>query len=695
MSKICFVSYEISPTTWGGAGVLISESVKVLTEQGHHVVLVLDVQRSEFEQFLHRDRYQYPNPELISVHQVGDLCADLPYSQKDFQCEFDWVAFRFHWATKKIVELEKPDMVEFFDYIGIAYHALSAKLCSMSYESTNIAIRLHNSIEAMDANEPTRLDYSRYILYALEHQALRLAEIVLFPSKRYFNKAYKPFYEESWLGESIHSPPALTISTKRKDIHPDAKSIIFFGRLFGFKGIDRFVDAAIQLLFSEDCGKDISFVLLGYDSKKAPDGSATYQEYLRKRIPGIFQNRFKFPGHLDKQALDGLLPDVLFAVFPNYFESFGYAVHELYTAGVPLILNDIPAFQDYFKDRENALFFDGTTGDLARKMQLLLRNPELRDRLRIHNPVLDTPLGQFYTSQPTTSWMRKAGTAKVTPSLLVLILDKIQDPQAVARTLNSLPDWIDDVYVLSGSTSDTLNYKVQFLGSLYDIRKIKTTSDPGKIIQTQDAILILEAGDVLNSNYVPTALQILAMQPELSFVGCWKEIRSSTSNMLDTFPFDAALEALPFRKAGRLSRAVKRTAPGTSLVDLFESRLGELGEIGYLWQIDENMGPGTVMPYPLISIGEVQEYHQNPRLLSFLLHQATSSRRRKNIARYLFSICWGTNLGPDHDTAARLQRVESELAEIHGSRGWKVLSLYRKLKVWLLTKLPIFIRRKD
>ena len=56
MSTICFVTYEIHPTTRGGCGVLLHHATELLLQQGHQVVFLLDIPRHEFNQFEQRDR---------------------------------------------------------------------------------------------------------------------------------------------------------------------------------------------------------------------------------------------------------------------------------------------------------------------------------------------------------------------------------------------------------------------------------------------------------------------------------------------------------------------------------------------------------------------------------------------------------------------------------------------------------------
>src|SRR6185295_4534389 len=315
---------------------------------------------------------------------------------------------------------ETPDVIEFFDYCGVAHYALAAKVAGLAYHDSLLAIRLHSSVELMDSfAPPKRLDLERHGYYALEHNALQMAEVVLYPSQSYLTKTYQPRYEP-WLGKQVCSKPPLVDVPEHAGVQPDADVILFYGRLFAFKGVDRFIHAAVALL-SERPTARIRFVLAGHDSYEAPDGSPSYQEYLRRKIPAGQQGRFSFTDHLSWQELTALLPSVLFAVFPSYLEAFGYAAHELYAAGVPIIVSDIPDFEDYFRHEVNALVFDGTTGDLSRQMARLCDDPRLRGRITKPFAVANDSLGDFYERPVRSTWMMPTGKAD-RPSLLAIVI---------------------------------------------------------------------------------------------------------------------------------------------------------------------------------------------------------------------------------------------------------------------------------
>lgn len=272
MAKICFVSYEIHPVTPGGCGVLLYNSARVLLEQGHEIIFLFDMPSDDFANF---EPQSYPNGHNCRAYLVEDLCADITRHVQDFSSEYSWRAYRFHWATQHVYDTERPDLIEFFDYNGVAHYALSAKITNSAYNQSCLVVRLHNPDQLINRYQPqTYLTHDEYTIYALEHSALRMAEVVLYPSLSYLDKAYRPHYEP-WLGQTIHSKPALSNFPKLSESGQPKNRILFYGRLFGFKGVDLLVDAGVKFL-SENGLEAPCFTFVGYDSSATPDGSQTY-----------------------------------------------------------------------------------------------------------------------------------------------------------------------------------------------------------------------------------------------------------------------------------------------------------------------------------------------------------------------------------------------------------------------------------
>ncbi len=686
--KICFVSYEIHPTTPGGCGVLLHNAAHILLRQNHRVIFLLDIPPDKFEQFQQFDRSALPNSQLCRAYHVETLGADLPLTADSFGGnEFLWRSYRVHFALKKLVAAELPDVVEFFDFTGVAYTSLLAKITQQDYQKSRLVIRLHNSLELIDREESTKShNFEQYLAYALEHSALRLAETILYPSEAYLTRSYRPYYE-AWLGQTVPSKPPL-VDHPRGLAQADAPNLVlFYGRLYGFKGVDLFVDAAVSLLHSSP-ETGLNFVLVGHDSHRAPDGSPTYQEFLTKKIPARFLDRFVFKGHLNWDELTALLPNVLFAVFPSFIESFAYAAHELYAAGIPLIVNNIPAFADYFTHTINALVFDGTVTDLARQMLLLATDKPLRQKITAPYSLSQSPLGSFYTDPSQPTWINTDDTPHQFPSILVCILETGR--QDSAKTLDMISGQLPVgaavvIFKPANLVSQFEDTGVVWLfGQSYRLFDGVGQPVAPTRLTTLDTLLILEAGDVAQNGYIKTCLQTLARQPELSFVGCWKKIKRDSTVFIDPFPFDATLELLPVRKNLLwFNRAVMRTPPGKLLVDLLQPALAEFAEIGYLWQLEDAIGPGVAIPEALIEIStEDPAVPANPNLISNLILRNTSITRQRRLARYLVSYLLETDTEIPADLSDRVmvQRLSAELEAMRSTRGWRMLEKYWTLR---------------
>src|SRR5207302_487251 len=96
-------------------------------------------------------------------------------------------SIRFADALAQVERRERPDVIEFFDFTGPAYTSLVRRLFRGT-TAAPIAVRLHNTLELIDHFAPTRaFDRDRYHLHALERASLALADVVLTPTRTYFD----------------------------------------------------------------------------------------------------------------------------------------------------------------------------------------------------------------------------------------------------------------------------------------------------------------------------------------------------------------------------------------------------------------------------------------------------------------------------------------------------------------------------
>jgi len=614
MSVICFVSYEIHPTTRGGCGVLIHHAAEGLLAAGHDVVLLLDVPEPDFRRFVNHDRGLLPRAQACRAYRVDDLCVGFPYADEEIPYLFQRKSLRFAHALDRVLERERPDFVEFFDYCGAGYYALVRRLFAADRDPPPLGVRLHGSIEILyrfGGGGWVDRDYA--VLYGLEHRALELAEAILTPSRTYFERYYRPLYGLDADRVVVSPPPRQQFpSVARRPDPAGPFTILFLGRLSVLKGIEQLVHAAVRLVKRRP---DLPFTveLIGHDTDVLPSGQI-YGAYLRTLIPGELRDRFVFTGQLPHGEVAARLAHALFAVFPNRVESFCYALHEVYDAGVPVIVNDLPSFADFFRHEDNALVYDGTTEGLLQAMERMIDDGALRERLRRPYAVADAPFGAFYAN-PRALRPLRAGRPGAPIRPLIVVLDDAAAggwPATLASlegqlTLDStvvrlVPDAPDE--------RETLWWRGR---SWHAVDRHGRPLEPSEIL-TGDALLVLRAGDRLDSGWLERAARALKSRPSLAFAGTWWRANGHPVPLV----LDVAPELHPFEQGAAPTRVLLRTDPGRLLADLLDPDMGALGEVAYVWQAIARGGGGVLAPEPSVEVadgGEVLDLELLKRLV--------------------------------------------------------------------------------
>jgi len=597
--KVCFVSYEIAPTTKGGAGSFLANAIQFLLSEATsdcEVILLLDIPVEEYMRFEWHDKLSFPNFHRIRSYRVDELCLDIPINNsEDFSSYNFWKSYRFDHALRKIIQIEKPDIVEFFDYTGPAYVTLSRYLSNVYVSRPIFFIRFHQTVMPIDKFNPTLINLDTLLVYAMEARALELAERILIPSKviqDYILTAYTiPAKTELCI-----SPPPLRRLPPYVRVDTQKSYILFLGYLDYKKGVDQFLSASM-LFLSKHFNENAYFLIVGGDTyiNQGPHGFSTFREYLENRIPSCYSDRFIFTGQISHKELGQFLPNVRFAVIPSYIESFGYAAHELYAAGIPLIVRDIPVFTQYFKHEENALVFDGRVEDLAVQMERLWEDEQLARKLAKPYDVLPQPLGDCYKKLPQVATFSKTGQP-TRLSLKVLVLAK--------KRLEVDSPFFEDCEVWQLVREKDENYPpFPFLGELWWIYDSRGNPIPMDDWRCDDLMLVLSENDVVDERFVVQARRVLEQHPEISFVSCWKEDGQGKRKI---FPTDAASETLILEEAAP-ARVIYRTSSDKHFLDTFDNRMGVFSEIGYIWKLEEEVGKGITIPEIMIQLGDNSE----------------------------------------------------------------------------------------
>lgn len=634
MKRICFVSYEIHPTTPGGAGVLIHHAIDHLTGQGHEALLLLDLDAASFARFADHDRLTFAHPGRVRAFRVDNLCGD--FSAPSGASVFQVKSLRFAHALARLTAEHKIDLVEFFEYCGPGYYAFVQRLFEPSPGAGPVlASRVHGSVEVLErfGNGLVR-DLDHFMQHSIERRGLALAETMLVPTKAYYDAYYKPLYGLGPERAIVSTPPKQALPRVTQRPKPgEPFSIAFLGRMFHLKGVDQLVHAAAALM-KDRPGLDFTVDLIGYDSNDGPLGS--YVEYLRTLIPARLKPRFVFHGQQPHARIAEILGRSLFAVFPNRVESFCYALHEAYDAGVPVIANALPAFTDFFEHEKNCLLYDGSTQGLSRAMERMIDDEGLRTRVTRPYAVADAPLGDAYESPRALKPLAtEPEPSHRDPSLVLVMFGTAHADIAASAAVRSMRAQASREFrvlcLMPGASEQ--GETLWWCGAPYTVRDWEGRPVDASEVMTTSSLALFRAGDVIHPSWLLLCRRALARRADLGFAGTWTEHLGVTEpGTLDLTP-----ELTPFVDGQRLQRVLLRTTPGRPVGELMDASLGRLGHLGLIWEAIQRVGPGVLLPRALVRVSVVAGAASDADLQSLILRYGAGFGDRLAIAASLLA----------------------------------------------------------
>lgn len=152
-----------------------------------------------------------------------------------------------------------------------------------------------------------------------------------------------------------------------------SKKITFIGRVEDEKGIFDFIEAAKEIVKSEE----VYFTICG-------DGKlAKVKELLRKYD---IEDRFEILGWVDKFEIENQLSQSMIFVLPSYKEAMPMAILEAMNYGVPVISTNVGSIPEFIKENKNGMLFEpGNIELLISLMKKMITNSEIRSEISNHN----------------------------------------------------------------------------------------------------------------------------------------------------------------------------------------------------------------------------------------------------------------------------------------------------------------------
>ncbi len=152
---------------------------------------------------------------------------------------------------------------------------------------------------------------------------------------------------------------------ERIGVDEHERLVITVGLRIPRKGVDTFVNVAAKMKHR----KDVRFVWVGASEVLLEDA-------LDVTPPG----NVLFPGHVPFEEIVGAYSAADVFMFPTRAESYGNVMLEAASCGCPLLIRDIPVYEEWVADERHCLKASDDD-DFARKLEMLLDDDQLRSRM--------------------------------------------------------------------------------------------------------------------------------------------------------------------------------------------------------------------------------------------------------------------------------------------------------------------------
>jgi D-inositol-3-phosphate glycosyltransferase len=163
---------------------------------------------------------------------------------------------------------------------------------------------------------------------------------------------------------------------------PDARMILFVGRIEPLKGLDTLIKA-VACLRVQDLSEPVHLAVIGGDPDAEPEEMSAEMARIQKICDDLTVG--KMVAFLGKRSQDTLpyyysAADVV--VMPSHYESFGMVALEAMACGTPVIASQVGGLAYLVQDGVTGYHVpDGDDGILCEKLSALLGDPSLRRSL--------------------------------------------------------------------------------------------------------------------------------------------------------------------------------------------------------------------------------------------------------------------------------------------------------------------------
>jgi glycogen synthase len=501
--RICIVYAEHS--CHGGIGYAVRRQARLLSE--HHEVT------------------------LIEDPQPSAALAGLSFASED------------HLRSAAVVEAieaaypggEGPDILEVCDYRALGLVPLQARAAGHPLlRDTVVAVRVSSTAELLALHNGASTLPGQRRLAELEREQLRLADRLFWPGgdvldlyRRYYGDELLPLPVKVGRPFPVPERPVAARSSSGGPLR-----ILYAGRLQRLKGVLDLVEACLSL--PED---DWELTMIGADTATAAMGQS-----MKLTIEAMCGGdpRVRLEEAMPHEELQRRYPDHDLLVSASTFEVCANVVLEAMRAGLPALATPVGAQTEVIEHGVSGWLAEdvGVTALRSALTSLLADRGEI-ERVRESGEVF-AAFARFTDASPllaayealggTRRTGRRLEVAAAEPSVTAVLPYHRAHPyvkEAVASILAQTHRDLDLIVVNDGSFEpedavlDELaaDPRVQVVNQLH--RGDLTARNLGLRLARGEYLLMFDADNVLEPEFVARALTMFAEQPELAYVTCW------------------------------------------------------------------------------------------------------------------------------------------------------------------------------
>jgi glycosyltransferase involved in cell wall biosynthesis len=502
--RICIVSAEHCP--YGGIGHALRRQVEVLSSR-HEVVLI---ERPEPSERLSR----------MSFASADHFCSAAVLEEIERAYEGG----------------EGPDLLEVCDYRALGLVPLQARAAGHPLlRETTVAVRLSATAELVALHDGRLRLPAEQRVGALEREQFRLADRLLWPGGDILD-AYRRYYGEDLLPTPLRTgrpfPPAPPPQVPELGSDGPLR-ILYAGRLQRVKGAMDLVDACLRL--PRD---DWELTLIGADTETAALGQS-----VRLTIERMCEGdpRVRIEDAVPHEDLQRRFPEHHLLAVPSNFEFCGNVALEAMRAGTPILATPVGALVEFVGDGGGWLTDGLGAPALGRSLARLLDDRGEVERVRASGAAFEA-FRRF--TDPALALDAYETLRRTSPAAGPQPLAKPAEEPAVTAVIpyHRAHRYIEEaVGSLLAQTHRNLDVIVVNDGSFEpeDAVLDRLAEDPrvrvvaqlqrGDVIARElgielaegDYVMMFDADNSLEPEFVSRALAMYGGQPDLAYVTCW------------------------------------------------------------------------------------------------------------------------------------------------------------------------------